>query len=276
MARPEKYTDEDYLAWIESQVLSGRSVSDIKPTELQRSIGGKYSRCQEVLTLAQDRLSDQIDATIPSMPVWFRNFISQLVEQTQNIAENQWPPVGRGINEAIQDATTVFENQKAEIDSQLLEHLEQIRTLEAVDEDNVARIEDLQRQLTDAINELSTLRSKNAALEAELAAFKDQQANIAQLMSDQKSALKTDLDKLSASLQSKVDQNTKLREQIVEARADARSAQKDLSSMQADASRCEALLREKGLELIEACSERDKLIGQLEQSQKQLQGSKRA
>ena len=158
----------------------------------------------------------------------------------------------------------------------MLEHLEQIRALEAVDEDNVARIEDLQRQLTDAINELSTQRSKNAALEAELAAFKNQQANISQLMSDQKSALKTDLDKLSASLQSKVDQNTVLKEQIAEVRADARSAQKELSSMQADASRCEALLREKGLELIEARSERDKLIGQLEQSQKQLQGSKRA
>jgi DNA repair exonuclease SbcCD ATPase subunit len=178
MARPEKYTDADYLAWIESQVLSGRSVTDIKPTELQKSIGGKYSRCQEVLTLAQDKLADQINATLPSMPVWFRNFITQLVEQTQKVAESQWPPVGRGINEAIQGATIVFESQKTEIDSQLLEHLEQIRILETIGEDNVTRIENIQRQLTDAMNELSTLRSKNAGLEAELAATKDQQANI--------------------------------------------------------------------------------------------------
>ena len=135
MPRPEKYTDDDYLSWIELQIDSGRSIKDISASELQKAVGGRYSRCQEVLTQAQNKFVEQQSESPLPMPAWFREFVTLLSEQTREVAERQWSKVGRGINESIKDATIIFENRQAEYESQLSEQLDQIRTLEVNSDD---------------------------------------------------------------------------------------------------------------------------------------------
>jgi DNA repair exonuclease SbcCD ATPase subunit len=183
MARPEKYTEDDYLSWIESQVASGRSVKDISASELQKALGGKYSRCQDVLTLAQDKFAELKSDSAPSMPVWFRDFASQFAEQAKQAAESQWLKIGNGINESIEDATAVFGDRKTEYESQLAEQLGHIRSLESTGDKQLAQIDEQQRQLSEAISELSELKSNNASLKSEVASWKHQKADLADQLS---------------------------------------------------------------------------------------------
>jgi regulator of replication initiation timing len=183
MSRPEKYTEDDYFSWVKSQIASGRSIKDIKAAELQKALGGKYSRCQEVLTLAQDKFAEQKSESAPSMPVWFRDFASQLAEQAKQAAESQWLKVGNGINESIEDATAVFDDRQTEYESQLAEQLDQIRSLESSGDNQHAQIEELKRQLSEAISEVSEFKSDNASLKSEVASWKHQKADLADQLS---------------------------------------------------------------------------------------------
>ncbi|WP_144780519.1 hypothetical protein [Marinobacter maritimus] len=177
MARPEKYSEDDYLTWVESQVISGRSVKDITVSELQKAVGGKYSRCQEVLTQARDKFVEQQSDSTPPMPVWFRDFVTRLSEQAREAAEAQWFKVGRGINESIKDATVIFEDRQADYESRLSEQLDQIRALEANGDDQATQIEQLQAHLSKALSEVSDQKSDNAGLKSEIFGWKQQKAN---------------------------------------------------------------------------------------------------
>jgi chromosome segregation ATPase len=177
MPRPEKYTDDDYLSWIELQIDSGRSIKDISASELLKAVGGRYSRCQEVLTQAQNKFVEQQSESPLPMPAWFREFVTLLSEQTREVAERQWSKVGRGINESIKDATIIFENRQAEYESQLSEQLDQIRTLEVNSDDQAGQIEQLQTELSKALNEVSDLKSDNAGLKSEVSSLKQQKAD---------------------------------------------------------------------------------------------------
>jgi len=190
MARPEKYTEGDYLSWVESQVVSGRSVKDITASELQKAVGGKYSRCQEVLSQAQDRFVEQQSDSKSPMPVWFRDFVTLLSEQTREAAEGQWFKVGRGINESINDATVVFEDREADYESRLSEQLDQIRTLEASGDDQTVQIEELQAQLSKVLSEISDLKSHNSGLKSEVSGWKQQNADLADQLSTARGDLK--------------------------------------------------------------------------------------
>jgi chromosome segregation ATPase len=314
MARPEKYTDDDYLFWIESQIASGRSVKSIKPSELQKSIGGKYSRCQEVLTQAQDKFTEMANESAPSMPVWFRDFVTQMSEQARQTAESQWFKVGKGINESIDDATAAFEDRKANYESQLAEQLDQIRILESASDSQVYKIEDLYRQLSVSVDEISFLKSEKSGLTSELAGVKELKAELASQLSDQKAEtngaknelqrasetlelraiqiseansklqgaaseiadLKTDRNKLIDSVESKGEENMALKEQIADLNAAAKSALKELSSLHKTSSELKSSISEKDHELVQVRSDRDKLYGQLESTQKQLQAIQNA
>jgi len=177
MARSEKYTDDDYLYWIELQVDSGRSIKDISASELQKAVGGRYSRCQDVLSQAKTKfVEEQSDSTSP-MPGWFREFVTLLSEQTREVAERQWPKVGRGINESIKDATMVFETRQTDYECQLSEQLDQIRTLEESGDDQATQIEELQTELSTAREEVSDLKTDNAGLKSEVSSLKQQKAD---------------------------------------------------------------------------------------------------
>lgn len=190
MARPEKYTEDDYLSWIEVQVESGRSLKDISASELQKAVGGKYSRCQEVLTQAHDKYVEKQGDSTPPMPVWFREFVTRLSEQTREAAEGLWFKVGRGINESIKDATLNFERRQADYESQLSEQLDQIRTLEASGDDLAAEIGELQTNLTRALGKASDLKSENSGLKSEVSSWKQQKADLDSQLSAVREELK--------------------------------------------------------------------------------------
>jgi chromosome segregation ATPase len=93
------------------------------------------------------------------------------------------------MNESIKDATVIFEDRQADYESRLSEQLDQIRTLEANCDDQAAQIEQLQTQLSKALDEVSDLKSGNAGLKSEVSGWKQQKADFA----DQLSATQGDL-----------------------------------------------------------------------------------
>ena len=237
MARPEKYTDADYRSWVEAEVAAGRSVHDIKASELQKSVGGKFSRCQDVLMLVLSEAEELASEPVPPMPAWFLNFVSQLVEQTRQGAESLWLPIGRGMNERVQNATATFEEQKSKFDARSSEQLGQIRILEANADGHAMQVEELQRQLTAAVTELSELKAKKSHVDGELVSIKEQQEFVAKLFSDQKEELRHDRNELNNQLISTIEQNTQLKEQMSTMSTTLESAQEALSSMQSERDR---------------------------------------
>ena len=166
MARTEKYSDADYHAWIDAQVASGRTLREISPVELQRGVGGVYSRCQAILAAVKEERAGQEEAA-PSMPVWFREFVEQMQASAKQLAESQWLRVGRGINETIEDATAVFEDRKQELEAAAAAHLSQVEHLEG---ENAQLIEQLKQ--SDVL--LNNSKQENARLFAQLEAAQQQ------------------------------------------------------------------------------------------------------
>ena len=166
MARTEKYSDADYHNWIDAQVASGRTLREISPVELQRGVGGVYSRCQAILASVKEEQAGKEEAA-PSMPVWFREFVEQMQASAKQLAESQWMRVGRGINETIEDATAVFEDRKRELEAAAAAHLSQVEHLEG---ENTQLIEQLKKS-DDLLNDS---KQENARLFAQLEAAQQQ------------------------------------------------------------------------------------------------------
>ena len=166
MARTEKYSDADYHNWIDAQVASGRTLREISPVELQRGVGGVYSRCQAILAAVKEEQAGKEEAA-PSMPVWFREFVEQMQASAKQLAESQWMRVGRGINETIEDATAVFEDRKRELEAAAAAHLSQVEHLEG---ENAQ----LTEQLKKSGGLLNDSKQNNARLHAQLEAAQQQ------------------------------------------------------------------------------------------------------
>lgn len=169
MARPQKHTDEDYKTWIDAQISAGRSIKEITANELQQAVGGKYSRCQSILTAVRDaRIEEEADPA-PAMPVWFRDFVEQVAEQARRSAESQWMKVGRGINETIEDATAAFEDKKAELEVTSAAHMQKIEQLESDNEAVNDTLESVKAELINSDKALAVAQSKvdSQALELE-------------------------------------------------------------------------------------------------------------
>ena len=166
MARTEKYSDADYHNWIDAQIASGRTLREISPVELQRGVGGVYSRCQAILAAVKEEQAGKEEAA-PSMPVWFREFVEQMQASAKQLAESQWLRVGRGINETIEDATAVFEDRKKELEAAAAAHLSQVEHLEG---ENTQ----LTEQLKARDDQLNAAKQENARLFAQLEAAQQQ------------------------------------------------------------------------------------------------------
>ena len=166
MARTEKYSDADYHNWIDAQVASGRTLREISPVELQRGVGGVYSRCQAILAAVKEEQAGKEEAA-PSMPVWFREFVEQMASSSKQLAESQWLRVGRGINETIEDATAVFEDRKKELEAAAAAHLSQVEHLEG---ENAQLTEQFKRH----DDQLNAAKQENAKLLAQLEAAQQQ------------------------------------------------------------------------------------------------------
>jgi len=166
MARTEKYSDADYHNWIDAQVASGRTLREISPVELQRGVGGVYSRCHAILAAVKEEQPGKEEAA-PSMPVWFREFVEQMASSAKQLAESQWLRVGRGINETIEDATAVFEDRKQELEAAAAAHLSQVEHLEG---ENAQLTEQFKRH----DDQLNAAKQENAKLLAQLEAAQQQ------------------------------------------------------------------------------------------------------
>jgi|26BtaG_2_1085354.scaffolds.fasta_scaffold00972_12 chromosome segregation ATPase len=185
MARPTKYKKEDFYAYIEQQIAAGRRFREISPGELRDNVGAAYGRCAEILEEAQEDFLEAEAESAPTMPVWFRDFVTQLTEQTQQIAESQWLKVGRGINQSVEDATAVFEDRRAQFEKTITEQLNEIRALE----DKVETLEE-------ATAELDKHKAKIGELNNEVALLKERRAIIADQLSEEKSQRKLDQEEL--------------------------------------------------------------------------------
>lgn len=160
MPRPQKYTDDDYQQYIRQQLNSGRLLRELTAGELQQAVGGQYSRCQAMLDAAKAHADEQ-EQTAQPMPGWFREFVEHVADQTRRTAEAQWLPVGRGIRESIDEATTNFDQRRQEMETQTRSHLAQIEQLEKELEGFSERLETLQAQLSET-------QRQNARLESDL------------------------------------------------------------------------------------------------------------
>lgn len=196
MARPEKYTKEDFYNYIEQQIAAGRRFKEISPGELRDNVGAAYGRCAEILKAAQEDFLEAEAESVPTMPVWFREFVTQLTEQTKQIAESQWLKVGRGISQSVEDATAIFEDRRAQFEKTIEEQLSEIRALE----NKAETLEDesgvLKQQVEEATSELSKSKDKIGELNNELALLKERRALIAEQLSEEKSQRKLDQEEL--------------------------------------------------------------------------------
>ena len=113
MARPSQFTEEDYTRYIEGQLTAGRSLSEITPNELQAKIGGKYSKCQEMLSLVASKFVQEQGEQRLEMPQWFKDFVAAQEKQAREAAQGQWLHIGREIKKTTDEAAHAFETQLA-------------------------------------------------------------------------------------------------------------------------------------------------------------------
>ena len=295
MARPQKHTDNDYKAWIDTQISAGRSIKEITANELQQAVGGKYSRCQSILTAVRDARIEEEAEPVPAMPAWFRDFVEQVAEQARRSAESQWMKVGRGINETIEDATAAFEDKKAELEATSAAHMQKIEQLESDNEmanealesvkaelisndkalavaqskveSQALELEELAEQLseleTTSEAETARLNRKIAELETNLASEKE-----ARTMSDKKAS---DATRRADQLESKLEELAELRKQIKEVEKETAKSGRENERLKARLETAEenvAMLRKEAQasreEARDAISAKARIEGQIE------------
>ena len=190
MARPSQFTEEDYTRYIEGQLTAGRALSEITPNELQTQIGGKYSKCQEMLSLVASKVIQEQGEQRLEMPQWFKDFVSAQEKQAREAAQGQWMHIGREIKKTTDEATQAFEAQLAKYRQDSESHLAAVNRLETEADalnqqieqrqDEVARLSveavrkdaDIERLTGDLVN----LKAELADVESKLSAEREARA----------------------------------------------------------------------------------------------------
>jgi chromosome segregation ATPase len=147
MARPSQFTEEDYSRYIEGQLTAGRSLSEITPNELQTKIGGKYSKCQEMLSLVASKLIQEQGEQPLEMPQWFKEFVAAHEKQAREAALGQWMQIGREIKKTTDEATQAFEAKLAKYRQDSESHLAAVNRLEAEVDGLNQQVEQRQEEL---------------------------------------------------------------------------------------------------------------------------------
>lgn len=176
MARPSQFTEEDYARYIEGQLTAGRSLSEITPNELQTQIGGKYSKCQEMLSLVASKFVQEQGEQRLEMPQWFKDFVAAQERQARDAAQGQWLHIGREIKKTTDEATQAFETQLAKYRQDSESHLAAVNRLEteadALNQQIEQRQEEVARLSAEAVRkdaDIERLTGDLASLKAELA-----------------------------------------------------------------------------------------------------------
>ena len=175
MARPSQFTEEDYTRYIEGQLTAGRSLSEITPNELQTKIGGKYSKCQEMLSLVASKFVQEQGEQRLEMPQWFKDFVAAQEKQAREAAQGQWLHIGREIKKTTDEATQAFETQLAKYRQDSESHLAAVNRLEtdvdALNQQIEQRQEEVARLSAEAVRkdaDIERLTGDLASLKAEL------------------------------------------------------------------------------------------------------------
>ena len=190
MARPSQFTEEDYTRYIEGQLTAGRPLSEITPNELQEKIGGKYSKCQEMLRLVASKFVQEQGEQRLEMPQWFKDFVSAQEKQAREAAQGQWLHIGREIKKTTDEATQAFETQLAKYRQDSESHLAAVNRLEtevdALNQQIEQRQEEVARLSAEAVrkdvdierltNDLNGLKVDLADVEFKLAAERESRA----------------------------------------------------------------------------------------------------
>ena len=176
MARPSQFTEEDYTRYIEGQLTAGRSFSEITPNELQSNVGGKYGKCQEMLSLVTSKFVQEQGEQRLEMPQWFKDFVSAQEKQAREAAQGQWLHIGREIKKTTDEAAQAFETQLAKYRQDSESHLAAVNRLEteadALNQQIEQRQEEVARLSAEAVRkdaDIERLTRDLASLKAELA-----------------------------------------------------------------------------------------------------------
>lgn len=155
MARPSQFALEDYRRYIDAQISEGRRLDDISANELQTNVGGKYQKCQEMLTLVSAEIQEVQGEQPPEMPLWFKDFVATMEKTARDVAQQQWMQVGREIKRTTEEATQAFEDKLAKLRQTEASHLEAINRLEASNEALETELEQIREKLNAATLDLS-------------------------------------------------------------------------------------------------------------------------
>lgn len=190
MARPSQFQEEDYQRYIDGQLTAGRALAEITPNELQTQIGGKYSKCQEMLSLVASKFVQEQGEQRLEMPVWFKDFVIAQEKQARESAQGQWLHIGREIKRTTDESTQAFETQLAKYRQDTESHLAAVTRLEteadALNQQIEQRLDEVARLSADAVRkdadierltiDLSGLKAELVEVESKLSAEREARA----------------------------------------------------------------------------------------------------
>jgi chromosome segregation ATPase len=188
MARPSQFQEEDYQRYIDGQLSAGRSLSEITPGELQTKVGGKYTKCQEMLTLVAGKLVQEQGEQRLEMPVWFKDFVAAQEKQAREAAQGQWLHIGREIKKTTDEATLAFETQLAKYRQDTESHLAAVNRLETETDELSQQIDQRQEELVRLSAETVRKDADIERLTSDLAGIKAELLNVETKLSTEREA----------------------------------------------------------------------------------------
>lgn len=130
MARPE-IPEEKYIDAINALISDGLAIEAIRPVKLQQVVGGRYSRCSDMLDKFKvDYLEQEEPGSKQPQPPWFKEMVGTTSEYINNSLTSTWFIIHGEINKAIEVATQAYELKKEEFIEQQKDDRAQIDLLE--------------------------------------------------------------------------------------------------------------------------------------------------
>ncbi len=166
MARPE-IPEEKYIDAIHQLLADGIAVDSIKPAKLQQVVGGRYSRCSEILDkFKRDFVKEDESATEQPQSPWFKDMVGATCENIQKSLVSTWPIIQGEINKAIEVATQAYELKKEEFLMQQRDDREQIDLLENQIDSLTSQLENQQQRVREFEQQLDISHQDVAKFQA--------------------------------------------------------------------------------------------------------------